>query len=297
MLIEVKKISKKYNQRIVLDDISFSISSGEIVGFVGPNGAGKTTTLKICAGLVRPTTGQVIIDGFDIKKDLEKAMSVTGVLLDSNGFYDNLSGLANLKLIAGINGKSKEDVFQAAQRVQMSNRINDKVRTYSFGMKQRLSMAKILLCKPKLIIMDEPLNGIDHEGTLLFRSIIQDFKNNNCGILISSHLLSELEKSVDRVIFIKSGKIRRDLNLKDFEGCLIKICYLSSGIKEKVISHFQEMHKVTVDGDFVKIKCSVEQIPSLQKYVLGLGVLEKQINIDNSLEEEYIEILGENIIE
>jgi ABC-2 type transport system ATP-binding protein len=297
MVLVLNGVTKNISKRVILNNISFSLNEGEVVGFVGPNGAGKTTTLKICVGLITSTSGDVLVNNYSIRNEREKALRFMGVLLDNDGFYNNISGYSNLKLIANIFNIKKQEILDAVEKVKLSNRINDKVKTYSLGMIQRLCLAKIAMCKPKVVLMDEPLNGIDYEGTLLFRKLILDLKNQGCAIIISSHLLSELEKIVDRVIFIKSGKIIRDTSIED-SLCLCKVSFLSKDLIYKFIERFKsECLNYKVENNVLKIKCDENTLSTINNYFAHLNVSSSQIKVSNSLEEEYLDILGENIIE
>jgi len=202
-------VHKTIKNKEIVKGISFSINEGEILGFLGPNGAGKSTTLRMIVGLSSPTSGKITIDGHLITKDYVKAMSKVGCIIEGPDMYNYLSGLENLKMLSSMNKNvTNEDVTKAIELVGMQNRINDKVSTYSLGMKQRLGLAQALIHKPKLLILDEPTNGLDPSGINEFRHIIKDLaKKENIAILISSHLISEVELMCDTVAIIKSGTL------------------------------------------------------------------------------------------
>ena len=192
-------VHKTIKNKEIVKGISFSINEGEVLGFLGPNGAGKSTTLRMIVGLSSPTRGNITIDGHSITKDYVKAMSKVGCIIEGPDLYNYLSGLENLKMLSSMNKNvTNEDITKAIELVGMQNRINDKVSTYSLGMKQRLGLAQALIHKPKLLILDEPTNGLDPSGINEFRHIIHDLaKKENIAVLISSHLISEVELMCD----------------------------------------------------------------------------------------------------
>jgi len=202
-------VYKSIKNKEIVKGISFSINAGEVLGFLGPNGAGKSTTLRMIVGLSSPTRGKIMIDGHSITKDYVKAMSKVGCIIEGPDLYNYLSGLENLKMLSSMNKNvTNEDITKAIELVGMQNRINDKVSTYSLGMKQRLGLAQALIHKPKLLILDEPTNGLDPSGINEFRHIIRDLaKKENISVLISSHLISEVELMCDTVAIIKSGTL------------------------------------------------------------------------------------------
>jgi len=202
-------VHKSIKNKEIVKGISFSINEGEVLGFLGPNGAGKSTTLRMIVGLSSPTSGKIMIDGHSITKDYVKAMSKVGCIIEGPDMYNYLSGLENLKMLSSMNKNvTNEDIIKAVELVGMQNRIKDKVSTYSLGMKQRLGLAQALIHKPKLLILDEPTNGLDPSGINEFRHIIKDLaKKENIAVLISSHLISEVELMCDTVAIIKGGTL------------------------------------------------------------------------------------------
>ena len=208
-VLEVENLSKSFGKRKVLNDVNLTIYEGDIVGLIGPNGAGKTTLIKTILNLYKSDIGNVIICGFDIRKDLEKALSKTGSIIENPDMYLSLSGRKNLEITALINDIiDKEYINEMIKLVGLEDRINDKVKKYSLGMKQRLALANALIKKPKLLIFDEPTNGLDPYGIKELRMILKKIsEEENMSILISSHILSEVENICDRVMIIDEGKI------------------------------------------------------------------------------------------
>lgn len=204
--IKVRNVSKEINGKKILDNINFDIYEGEIVGLVGPNGAGKSTLLKIMSGLYPNDEGLVEYYSIDLKHNYEKAMSLVGTLIESPDLYKNLSGFDNLELFKSMfKDVDEKRIKEIVQIVEMEKHLGKKFKTYSLGMKERLGIAASLINKPKILILDEPTNGLDPIGVKNVMNLLKEMKGTT--ILISSHLLSEIEQLCDRVIFINSGKI------------------------------------------------------------------------------------------
>lgn len=204
--IKVRNVSKEINGKKILDNINFDIYEGEIVGLVGPNGAGKSTLLKIMSGLYPNDEGLVEYYSIDLKHNYEKAMSLVGTLIESPDLYKNLSGFDNLELFKSMfKDVDEKRIKEIVEIVEMEKHLGKKFKTYSLGMKERLGIAASLINKPKILILDEPTNGLDPIGVKNVMNLLKEMKSTT--ILISSHLLSEIEQLCDRVIFINSGKI------------------------------------------------------------------------------------------
>lgn len=216
-VLEVKNVSKSFGKRKVLDKISFDIYEGDIVGLIGPNGAGKTTLIKTILNLYKYDAGNVKICGFDTKTNLEEALSKTGSIIENPDMYLNISGKKNLEITALINNiKDKDYIDMMIKFVKLEDRINDKVKKYSLGMKQRLGLANALIKRPRLLILDEPTNGLDPLGIKELRKTLKEIsEKENMSILISSHILSEVENICDRVMIIDEGKIISNFGIEE----------------------------------------------------------------------------------
>lgn len=208
-LLKISHLNKTLGKRQILHDISFEAYAGEVFGFLGPNGAGKTTTIKIAVGLLTLDEGEIFIDGVNVKKNFEKAMANVGGIVENPEFYKYMTGMENLKQYARMRGGiSQERINEVVSIVKLSNRINDKVSKYSLGMRQRLGVAQALLHSPKVMILDEPTNGLDPAGIKELRDILTEtaHRENIC-VLVSSHLMSEMELMCDRVGIIANGRM------------------------------------------------------------------------------------------
>ncbi len=211
-ILEIEGLTKYYGSTRVLNNISFNIEDGEIVGLVGPNGAGKTTTIKAIASLIFYNAGTINICGYNLAKEREKALAKISSIIESPAFYGNLSGIEHLNFIKDLRKVSKTSLDNIIEFIELKDALKKKVRKYSLGMKQRLALGMALLSGPKLLILDEPTNGLDPSGILDLREfLIKTAREQKLSILISSHNLEELDKLCDRTVFIKKGEIISEL--------------------------------------------------------------------------------------
>ncbi len=207
-ILEVDKLTKVIKGKTLVSDISFTVHAGEVFGFLGPNGAGKTTTIRMLVGLIKPTSGQVLIAGHNVRTHFIDAMRNVGCIVENPELYKYLTGWETLKQYARMHGKiSNEQLVEIVDQVQLVDRIHDPVKNYSLGMKQRLGIAQALIIRPKLLILDEPTNGLDPAGIKELREFVRRLvKNEGMSVFISSHLLSEIQLMCDRVAIINEGK-------------------------------------------------------------------------------------------
>ena len=234
-ILKCENLTKKIKNKVIVENVSFSINKGDIVGFLGPNGAGKTTIIKLILGLIKITEGKVFINGFDIEKDFVKAIEKVGAIVENPDLYMYLSGYDNLKITANnYKNMSKERINEVIKIVGLENRIKDKVSTYSLGMRQRLGIAEAIINSPELLILDEPTNGLDVEGIIEIRNLIKDLSNHGIAILISSHNLSEIDNLCNRIIAIKNGKIVEDSTIEKFYSVNEKKLSLEQAFIKKV---------------------------------------------------------------
>lgn len=205
-VIKVRNISKTINKKKILDNINFDIYEGEIVGLVGKNGAGKSTLLKIMTGLYSYDEGEIYYYNYNLKTDYEKAMSIVGTLIENPDMYSNLNGKKNLEIFKSMfKGIDEETIEEIVRIVEMEKYLGKKFKTYSLGMKERLGIASSLINKPKILILDEPTNGLDREGVKNTMKMLKELKDTT--IIISSHMLSDIEELCNKIIFINDGKI------------------------------------------------------------------------------------------
>jgi ABC-2 type transport system ATP-binding protein len=207
--LSVQGLKKVIGKREIIESIDFELRRGEVFGFLGPNGAGKTTTIRMLVGLIKPTAGTIRICGYDIDKQFPEAMVNMGCIVENPELYKYLSGWSNLQYFARMaDGIDEERIKEVVQLVGLSARIHDKVKTYSLGMRQRLGIAQALLGRPKVLILDEPTNGLDPSGIREMREFIRYLaEKEGLSVLVSSHLLSEIQLMCDRVAIISKGRI------------------------------------------------------------------------------------------
>lgn len=207
-VLSVQHLKKKIGKKWIVEDVTFEVRSGEIFGFLGPNGAGKTTTIRMLVDLIRPTEGQVQICGYDVQRQPEQALSCVGSIVENPEMYTYLTGWENLEHFARMMpGVDTKRITEVVEIVSLSARIHDKVKTYSLGMRQRLGIAQALLGQPKLLIMDEPTNGLDPKGIKELRVFIRRLAEEGMAVFVSSHLLSEIQLLCDRVAIISHGRV------------------------------------------------------------------------------------------
>ncbi|MCF6514619.1 ATP-binding cassette domain-containing protein [Lactobacillus sp. S2-2] len=214
-ILEVNNLNKSYGKRKALFDVNFNIEPGKIVGLIGPNGAGKSTIMKTIVGLTNYTTGSIKIDGENLTPTRRKALDNVGTMIETPGIYGYLTGYQHLKLFAE-KGTTEADIQDIMKKSQMDSFANRKAKGYSLGMKQRLGIALSLLNHPKLLILDEPMNALDPQSTHDLRDLLVNLANEGIGILISSHLLDELERIADDYVIINNGRVLKQAPATEF---------------------------------------------------------------------------------
>jgi ABC-2 type transport system ATP-binding protein len=207
-VLSAEGLAKRYGNREVVTDATFSLRRGEVFGFLGPNGAGKTTTIRMLVGLVKPTRGRVVIDGHDVQREFEAAMRRVGCIVETPDLYRFLTGRENLEHFARMVGDdARGRIAELADLVRMTGRLDDTVRTYSLGMRQRIGIAQALLGDPSVLILDEPTNGLDPAGIREMRELLRHLADERgLAVFVSSHILSEVEKVADRVAIVHRGR-------------------------------------------------------------------------------------------
>ncbi|HEV2661009.1 MAG TPA: ABC transporter ATP-binding protein, partial [Ktedonobacteraceae bacterium] len=216
VVLQARNLSKKYGQRLAVDDLNLSIQRGDIFGFLGPNGAGKTTTIRMAFGLITPTAGSVEVLGKDIAQHRAEVLPRVGALIETPALYTYMSGLDNLKAIAAtLGGVPTQRYDSILDLVGLRGRERDRVRTYSLGMKQRLGIAIALLQDPELLILDEPANGLDPAGIVEMRDLMHRLASEGKTVFISSHLLSEVQQICSRVAIINFGRLITETTIEE----------------------------------------------------------------------------------
>jgi ABC-2 type transport system ATP-binding protein len=295
--ISVRDLSKKYDNRLAVSHINFEVPLGTVCGFVGPNGSGKTTTMRMLLGLITPTTGEGHILGEPIEHP-EKYLSRVGAMIEGPAFYPALSGHENLMVLAKLGGFPTERVQILLEKVGLGDRGKSKYKTYSLGMKQRLGIAAALLPEPKLLMLDEPTNGLDPEGIQEIRALLRDLANEGTTVFVSSHLLSELEIISDHIVMLRKGEVVfagpiGDLMAKQQPTMIAKS--LDHLDLRKIVEIAQASgHHAVIRNDSVHILAAMDWAPELNKAAFSAGITLAQLapQLPN-LEETFFEMTGD----
>ncbi len=298
MVLEVKNLNKSYGRKKVLNDVSFKIDAGEILGFIGPNGAGKTTTIKLILGLQLIDSGEVIINGYDVKKDFVKAIEKVGAIVENPDAYLYLTGRKNLELIASLyKDITKDRIKEIIKLVGLENRIDDKVSKYSLGMRQRLGIASALLAAPNLLILDEPTNGLDPEGIKELRDLVKKLAQEGVAILISSHNLAELENFCTNVCIIKNGTVISENKMADLKKDS-ESYYEIEVSKIRGLKSLLQKDDEIIDDNILHVKRNKKEIAELVKEIVKKDIDIYQVKlVEASLEEAFLKETGGNIID
>lgn len=297
--LSVENLKKVIGKKEIIKGLSFELKEGEVFGFLGPNGAGKTTTIRMLVGLIKPTSGSIHICGYNIEKQFQSAMKNLGCIVENPELYPYLSGYNNLLHFARmLEGIGEERIKEVTELVRLTDRIHDKVKTYSLGMRQRLGIAQALLGNPKVLILDEPTNGLDPAGIREMRHFIRFLaEKEGLSVLVSSHLLSEIQLLCDRVAIISKGSIIRIDTVQNL---------LSN--RERVVWHLQpyEMGKQVLstfttieekDGT-IQTEFDEQKTPDWNKMLVGAGVSVIEMNRKMPvLEDLFLELTGGDNIE
>lgn len=287
-VLELKNVNKTYGKRKVIDNISLEVKEGEIYGFLGPNGSGKTTTIKMILRLISSDSGEIKVNGYDVKKQFEKAMECIGAIVENPDMYKYMSGIDNLRLHARIRNIDEQRVNEVLEMVDLKDRKKEKVSKYSLGMKQRLGLALTLLHKPKVLILDEPTNGLDPAGIKKLRDILKEIAHKeNVAVFVSSHILSEMQLMCDKVAVIDSGKIVKIEDMSD-ETNEIEVVDIRVEDIEKSIQTIKERFGIeaTKKEHSIEINISTESLPEVVK-VLAMAdvkiraVIPKEHNLED----------------
>ena len=273
---------------------------GDILGFIGPNGAGKTTTIKLILGLQNITSGKVYINGYDIEENFKKAIENVGTIVESPDLYMYMSGYENLKLVANLyKNVDKKRIDEIVKLVGLENRIKDKVSKYSLGMRQRLGIAQAILHRPKLLILDEPTNGLDPEGIKEVKVLLKKLaEQENMAILISSHNLAELDTFCNKISIIKNGEIVETNDIYTFKKDIKNNCYILEVEDSSVIGSIIDYKMDILTETEVRVYIEKEKVPLLIKELVLRNVKIYNVSEENlSLEDAFLKKTGGNVIE
>ena len=297
-ILQINHVTKTFGSRIAVNNVTFNVHQGEIFGFLGPNGAGKTTTMKMICGLVDITRGDIFVCGTSVKKSPHKALRNIGAIIENPIMYNYLSGYDNLKYYASLyKGIKKERINYVAKIVGLENRLKDKVGTYSLGMRQRLGIAQALLHNPRLLILDEPLSGLDPAGVKEIRDFLKNLAHKQgIAILISSHMLGEMEMLCDTYGVINNGQLLEVKSIGQLREGIentrkIKIAVDYPNFAGKIIVN-ELRFKVEIVGNSVLVSAPKSEINNITQKLLSYKISIFGIEyISKSLEQIFLEII------
>lgn len=298
-VLQLRNVTKRIGKRTLVDHLTFDVPKGEVFGFLGPNGAGKTTTIRMIVGLMAMSEGEALINGISIKENFAQAMTQVGAIVENPEMYKFLTGYQNLIHYARMNaGVTKQRIDEVVALVGLQNRIHEKVKRYSLGMRQRLGVAQAILHKPSLLILDEPTNGLDPAGIRELRDYLRKLtQEEGISVVVSSHLLSEMELMCDRVAIIQNGKLIdiRALHANDPHAMTQQVWFDVDAPEAALAALVGQVDQQTIqiDGKGFTVNLERKQIPHIAATLVHAGVEIYGIQAKSkSLEDQFLEITG-----
>ena len=275
--VEARGLVKRYGAITAVEDVDLTVEPGDVYGFLGPNGAGKTTTLRILLGLIRPDGGEARLFGRDPQHELPEALDGVAGFVETPYFYPYLSGRKNLELLAAFDrdgGRARID--QLLQLVDLSGRADDRVGGYSQGMRQRLGVASSLVRDPRLLLLDEPTNGLDPGGMRDMRRLVGRLSGEGITVLLSSHLLAEVEELCNRVAIIRTGRIVYEGMLADLRASAgtnrYRLRTTDSRLARQTLLEHSDARDVSPDGDELTFSAAEEEVAAISRTLVGAGL-------------------------
>jgi ABC-type multidrug transport system ATPase subunit len=294
LLVETHGLTKRYGNRITaVDELDLTIKRGEVYGFLGPNGAGKTTTLRMLLGLIKPSSGAATVLGEE--PGAPTGLARVGALVESPAFYPYLSGRDNLRVMARYSSVEPSRVEEVLQQVELSGRADDKFKKYSLGMKQRLGVAAALLKNPELLVLDEPANGLDPKGMADMRAIIRKVRGEGKTVLLSSHLLGEVEQICDRIGVILRGKLVAERTMEELRGREGRLLVRAEPLKEaeRVVKNLPRIEETRVVDEMLQLTVDPTRAAEINAGLVNAGVRVSELRlVERSLEEMFLELTG-----
>ncbi len=295
-LVQTSGLTKRYGGMTAVDDLDLSVERGEVYGFLGPNGAGKTTTLKMLLGLIRPTRGSADVLGR--APGAPEGLAKIGALVESPAFYPYLSGRDNLRVMARLCGVPNGRVAEVLDTVELSGRAKSRYKKYSLGMKQRLGVAAALLKDPDLLILDEPTNGLDPKGVADMRALIRRLGSGRRTVLLSSHLLGEVEQVCDRVGVIHKGHLISEgavTDLRGVEALVVQVQPLEEAAA--IAGRLEGVEGVEAVDGMLRLRTGPERAAEINAKLVSAGLRVSGLWLDErSLEEAFLELTdGETV--
>jgi ABC-2 type transport system ATP-binding protein len=288
------RLTKVIGKRTIVENVSFQLDAGEVFGFLGPNGAGKTTTIRMLVGLIKPTEGNVTICGFDVRRNFEEALRNVGCIVENPDLYRFMTGRENLEHFARMLRVGSSEIERVAGLVALSHRLDQRVGTYSLGMRQRLGIAQALLGSPRLLILDEPANGLDPAGIREIRELLRHLAHDQrMAVFVSSHLLGEVELMCDRVAIIHKGQLLREGSVKDLISSRREMEFRVGDVARASEIVRSKGFAFRADTDRLWIAIDESEAPPLVAALAenGVAVFHAQRHVE-TLEEMFLEATG-----
>ena len=300
-IIRVRNLYKTYGSINAVNDLSFTVSKGEVYGFLGQNAAGKSTTIRILLSLIRPTSGEVQVFGMDIRTHRKEILRNAGAIIERPDLYKYLSAFENVSIFSRLSGirNSRKQIMEQLELVGLAERAGSRVKTFSQGMKQRLGLAVALIHNPELVILDEPTNGLDPQGIADVRNLILHLSRNlGKTVFVSSHLLNEMEMIADRMLILDKGKAVREGSVKDlFDPARMHVQFFIRNAEDCM----QMLHQstwnsrvLTSNSNSITFQLEQEQIPFLNRFLSENGALINAVQPKHSLEEYFLSLTTAN---
>jgi ABC-2 type transport system ATP-binding protein len=299
-VLQIRQLTKRIGGKTIIDGLSFDVPRGEVFGFLGPNGSGKTTTIRMIVGLMSITEGEILVNGVSVTQRFEEAMRHVGAIVENPEMYKFLTGYQNLIHYARmIPGLTRQRIDEVIRLVGLEQRIHDKVKTYSLGMRQRLGVAQAILHRPALLVLDEPTNGLDPAGIRELRDYLRRLaREEGTSVFVSSHLLSEMELMCDRVAIIQSGKLVDVRSLREMVtdvGEQFPVTFEPDSVSAAsaaLASRFPGVRLENGDAEITAV-LSREQIPEAIAALVQAGVRIYGVRTETrTLEDKYLEMTG-----
>jgi len=287
-------LTKVIGDRTIVDDVSFELFRGEVFGFLGPNGAGKTTTIRMLVGLIKPTSGRVTICGWDVRRDFEAALRCVGCIVENPDLYRFMTGRENLEHFARMLGVPRAEIQRVAELVALDHRLDQRVGTYSLGMRQRLGISQALLGNPQLLILDEPANGLDPAGIREIRTLLRRLAaERDMAIFVSSHLLGEVELMCDRVAIIHKGKILKEGDVRELISSRREMELRVDDVDRAALLLAEKNVVHTVNDGVIDVAIDEADAPPLVAELVrnGVAIFHAQRKV-HTLEELFLETTG-----
>jgi ABC-type multidrug transport system ATPase subunit len=293
-VIETHRLTKRYSDRVTaVDELGLRVRRGEVYGFLGPNGSGKTTTLRMLVGLARPTSGHAAVLG--APPGSSEVLARTGVMIETPAFYAHLSGRDNLRVLAGYAGVPAARIDAALAAVDLTERARDRFGAYSLGMKQRLGVAAALLKDPELLILDEPTNGLDPAGMAEMRTLIRDVGRSRRTVLLSSHLMREVEQVCDRVGVIRRGTLVAEGTLDELRSAdRLRVRAEPVAQAERLVAALPDVERVAVVDGVLHVETDPAGAAAINRALVCAGVAVSELSVERaSLEEVFLALTQE----